>query len=290
MLISIIILNLILNFQLIQKIDPFPEIQGFNKNSEVEVFEQDNLFDYINGAADSYINYDFQKLFLQRYKGKNDKSIKIEVYRHSNQKTAFGIYSSERPSEFNKIDIGYEAYSEHGILNFYQENYYVKIFGYDIDESDKILTAAAEEVAERLENNGVKKDFFSQFPINGRIKNSEKYIHRNFLGYESLNEAFLAEYEIDQNYFELFLIEKEKRDECFNMLNNYFEAIKMEKAGVVEGMIEAEDPFIGSLIFIWADNLILGTVKFSDKDTASEQLKEFHNNIINKNLGQKKGN
>ena len=37
----------------------FPEIEGYQKMGELENYNPDNLYDIINGAADSYIKYDF---------------------------------------------------------------------------------------------------------------------------------------------------------------------------------------------------------------------------------------
>jgi len=77
----------------------FPDLAGFKKTLDYPVFGPENLWDFINGAADTYLAYGFVDLHVAEYKkGKN--VIKIEIYRHSDKIMAFGIYSTERSPSF----------------------------------------------------------------------------------------------------------------------------------------------------------------------------------------------
>jgi hypothetical protein len=69
----------------------FPPINGWVKTGEIQTFSPDNLYEYINGAADLYLKYEFQELQVAEYQGSEKASITVEVYRH---KTPF------MPSEF----------------------------------------------------------------------------------------------------------------------------------------------------------------------------------------------
>ena len=46
----------------------FPEIAGWKQSGEVETFIPKNLYEYINGAADLYLMYDFEELKVEEYK------------------------------------------------------------------------------------------------------------------------------------------------------------------------------------------------------------------------------
>jgi hypothetical protein len=47
-----------------------PEVTGWKKSGEVQTFTPKTLYEYINGAADLYIMYDFQELKVE-YKAKS---------------------------------------------------------------------------------------------------------------------------------------------------------------------------------------------------------------------------
>lgn len=258
----------------------FPEIDGWDKDGEIEIYDPDNLYDYINGAADSYLAYDFEALYLQRYKGAKELSLKIEIYKLSNNLTAFGIYSAERPSNGNWVDIGSQGYMEKEILNFYKGQYYVKIMINRTKETNELLLAIGKSIEERIKGENTLIEAYSLFPEEGRIKYSERYINKNFLGYESLGEAYSISYEIEDNYFDLFLIEKPSTEDCKNMLVDYFESIKIDTALVKDGNIVVKDPYQGNFEIIWKNNIVAGTINYSDADLANNYLASFIQNVL----------
>jgi hypothetical protein len=73
--------------------EAFPELKNWNKSDETREFLPENLFDYIDGAADSYLSYEFRHLWVKEYNNKKGALIRAEIYEHRNEKDAFGIYS-----------------------------------------------------------------------------------------------------------------------------------------------------------------------------------------------------
>src|SRR4030043_1728339 len=108
----------------------FPEVAGWKQSGEVQTFIPKTLFEYINGAADLYITYDFQELKVAEYLNEKKASVIVDVYCHKTPIHAFGIYSQERLSNANFLDIGAQGYIEQNILNFLIGPYYVKINSY----------------------------------------------------------------------------------------------------------------------------------------------------------------
>jgi hypothetical protein len=73
----------------------FPNLKSTGCSSEYPVYTPDDLWDYINGAADGYLALGFIDLNIREYtRGKN--IIKAEIYRFGDDARAFGIYSMER--------------------------------------------------------------------------------------------------------------------------------------------------------------------------------------------------
>ena len=105
----------------------FPEVSGWKQSGEIQTFTPQTLYEYINGAADLYLMYDFEELKVAEYLNEKKASVTVDVYRHKTPTHAFGIYSQERLPNANFLDIGAQGYIEQNILNFLIGPYYVKI-------------------------------------------------------------------------------------------------------------------------------------------------------------------
>jgi hypothetical protein len=108
----------------------FPEMGGWKQDEKPQVFSPRTLYEYIDGAADLYLTYEFQDLNVAEYKGGGKAAVTVEVYRHGDSTQAFGIYSQERLANARFLDIGAQGYQEPNVLNFVAGPYYVKINGY----------------------------------------------------------------------------------------------------------------------------------------------------------------
>ena len=52
----------------------FPDIAGMYKTGLPNTYIPENLYEYINGAAESYLAYGFQELFVQIYENDQKQS------------------------------------------------------------------------------------------------------------------------------------------------------------------------------------------------------------------------
>jgi hypothetical protein len=57
----------------------FPEMPGWNQSGEVQTFIPKTLYEYINGAADLYLAYDFEELKVAEYQNEKKASVTIDV-------------------------------------------------------------------------------------------------------------------------------------------------------------------------------------------------------------------
>jgi len=70
-------------------------VAGWVKSERLLRFEKNNLFDYIDGGAELFLEFGFDKLLVQRYKrvgGKGDEEIAVEIYEMESPESALGIY------------------------------------------------------------------------------------------------------------------------------------------------------------------------------------------------------
>ncbi len=227
----------------------FPDIKGMTKKEMPEIYTPENLYEYIDGAADVFLGYDFQQLASLTYEDKQRHSLIIDIYRHSSANNGFGIYSAEKPLSGDFLDIGAQGYYEKGVLNFVQGSYYVKMSCFDLAGSDKsIMTAAAREVAGRLGPGGQFPLTVTCFPGKGKIENSERYMAQNFLGHSFLHSAFTADYQAERGKFQVFIIEAADAAEARKILESYvkFARGKGSEVSEADGYYHFLDPYYRS--------------------------------------------
>jgi len=261
----------------------FPEMAGWKQSGEIETFIPKNLYEYINGAADLYFAYDFQELKVAEYQNEKKASVTVDVYRHKTPLHAFGIYSQERLTEANFLDIGIQGYYEKGFLNFLTGPYYVKLSTVNTGQEDReVLVAFAKRTAENLGPKGSFPSILSSFPAEGKQKHSEKFIAKNFLGYAFLHSSFTADYELQGKKFKLFVIEGKNKNECRDMIEKYLQTIKSPRKDVTEGRYTLSDPHHGEVDLHWKGVYIWGIININDVDLRSKYLKLFEEGLRKK--------
>jgi len=270
----------IIIFSLVPRVEAkdfkFPEITGWKQSGEIQTFIPKTLYEYINGAADLYLIYDFQELKVAEYQNEKKASVTIDVYRHITPTHAFGIYSQERLPNANFINVGTQGYVEEEILNFIVGPYYVKITGYKIESGgQEVLISFAKKVAENLKEKGTLPALLKSFPLDGKVKNSEKFINKNFLGYAFLHSAFTADYELSGKKFKLFVIEPADKTECKNMIQKYAEQTGKAEKNVIEGRHLIPDPHHGEIELHWQGAYLWGILNVNDPELRSKYLKLF---------------
>lgn len=231
----------------------FPPLQGYKIVTNYPVYTPDNLWDFIDGAADVYLSYNFENLHVAEYKrGKN--VIKVEIYRHKDNIQAFGIYSSERSPTFSFINIGAQGYQTEGSLNFFKGKFYVKMRTYSKSEKTlESLKALALKVADMLPGESAMPKALTEFPEIGKKINEETYIRESVLGHEFLQSAFRALYEVDNTTFSIFIIDKNTTDESRSVVTTWLSKAGVEMDDQTGGKYVFKDGYNGDIFLSWKD-------------------------------------
>ncbi|MBN1234234.1 MAG: hypothetical protein JXA60_12840 [Candidatus Coatesbacteria bacterium] len=68
------------------------KISDFTLKSEISVYNEDNLFDLINGGAEIYIQNGLKKAYAFNYEGNNNKEVEVHIYFFNKADGASMIY------------------------------------------------------------------------------------------------------------------------------------------------------------------------------------------------------
>lgn len=170
--------------------DPLPT--GLAREESPVLYRPDNLFEYIDGGADVYLLYDFQRLLHQNFKA-GDSELTADIYDMGQPENAFGIYSSERSPRYKFLHLGVEGYRSEGTLNFLQDRYYVKL-----SASGAKATAALDSfgrmLSRRIGGMARAPALLAKLPVEHRVAHSEQYIRKDPLGHSFLAPAYVVGY------------------------------------------------------------------------------------------------
>lgn len=251
----------------------FPEVRGWELDVAEAVYTPDNLWDLINGGAESYLAYDFIDLHLADYVSQSGLTVHVELYRHTSLNNAFGIYSIERSPEYNFLEIGGQAYMDEGILNAYSGPFYLKIYTTDEDPAlQEAMQTIAKAIVKELKYGRIKPGLLGIFPDTGKLPNSEEYIAHNFLGLEFLHFAFRAYYE---EGYSLFVIEGKDPGEALKMASAYLEFTRQDIDPASNQSFVIEDRYNGDIPVFISDEYLIGIQGDAGTEALQAVLADF---------------
>jgi len=209
-----------------------PEIMDWSFQEEPQTYIPGTLFEYIDGASEAYLSYDFKELIVGNYQKKgSETTLTLEIYNMGTPLNAFGIFSSERFPESPEAGLGVAGYLEEEVLNFIAGPYYIKLICYNGQENTpQYLKLFASEVEKKIKDKGSLPDIFKCFPEEGRVKNSEKYIKKDFMGFNFLKNGFAVTYRLKGADFDGFVVEAASAADASSLLQKIIDYYAGEKS------------------------------------------------------------
>ncbi|MFH1700203.1 MAG: DUF6599 family protein [Candidatus Zixiibacteriota bacterium] len=103
---------------------------GWTEGDTVRTFVGEDLFLLINGGAEIYHEYGFERVYTQEFEFNSNPAVTAEVFKMKNNEAAFQIYSYKSGGRNQNIEIGDEGRLEQYYLNFRKGQYLITLTGY----------------------------------------------------------------------------------------------------------------------------------------------------------------
>jgi hypothetical protein len=246
----------------------------------LETFNADNLFEKIDGRAESFIQYSVKGMAYAYYHPVGDESNEVQVYifELADALRALGKYGSEKPDEAKALTIGSEGYTTAGSTLFYSGPYYTQIvstkdepkfadFALEIAKriaakqkpggsaAPAVASASAEKGDPEGEGNAnaappvpaavTPEALFGLLPAGpGRANN--KYVAQDVFGYSFLSDVFMAEYSEGRVNWQGFLRPYATPEQAKAVFEKYLTGAKQDGAEVKEVKAEGADRMVVS--------------------------------------------
>jgi hypothetical protein len=250
-----------------------PKFPEWKPTEAVRTFSPDSLFEYIDGAAEAYLGYDFRELAVGEYAATGAKTtVTAEIYDMGAALNAFGIYGAERYPESRFLPIGVQGYYEEGTLNFLAGRYYVKLLAFEAGEKgEEILTRFARAIVSGIKDVGAFPARLAVFPVEGRIANGERFLRRSVLGLKFLNNGYTAGYKKKGQEFDAYLIDCPNEAEAqaaLKSLVEYFSGAGRSVASAGD-RFQAKDPYLKNVRAVRSGAVLCLVTKLADGQEAA---------------------
>jgi len=174
-------------------------LSGWRTEDEPKLYSGNQLYEYINGGADLYLEYGFDQAATLEYKGPDDAVIIVDIYRMASPRAAYGIFSVHSGMKYTPVlDVGTIGALTPYQFTFCKGEYFVAVQALEEgEEADRSLDYFARLVDSRI--SGADTAFpalVRELPSEGLLPQSVTLVH-GVLGLNS--RRYLG----DENHFAL---------------------------------------------------------------------------------------
>ncbi len=282
-------------------------------DGHLETFNAENLYEKIDGRAESFVQYDVTGMSYTNYHPKGDDSgeVQLYVFAFASPLKAFGKYGSEKPQDTETVAIGDEGYTAAGSVSFYRDKYFVqvvstsddpkfakfsedvarivsaKIGGEPLPGSEAPETMAAEAEPAKTEAAISPAALFKLLPA-GPDRTDPQYVAQDAFGYSFFSDVFLADYKEGDVSWQGFLRPYANAEEAKKVFEQYVETAKADGAELTEIDAEGADQMVLSANIGLFDAVFLkgNSVGGANGATGAEPAEKFAREFV-KNLPEK---
>jgi hypothetical protein len=231
-------------------------------------YDRETLSDRINGEAELYFPYGFDRMAAARYGSEKNRAagMDVEIYRMGSLLDSFGMYANYRQKDGRPQNIGAGSNLSDSQLYFYQGRHFIHIQTTGSDAADPdILAECGRTVAARLPGVGNRPPELSVFDRPESVKGSERYLPLNLLGYDFLNRGLMTDAVVEGANLQIFILlnaSTESASATFESYRSQLTQVKIGTDGKSTAFLEGVDPLYGRVIIFRNGGCLAGALKF----------------------------
>lgn len=201
------------------EIMPPEKILGWKVHGKVETYSRETIYDYIDGAGEIYLAYDFSGLLVQRYIKPKSPEIVLEIFDMGSPEDAFGIFSHGQGRQKGDAGIGQGSEYRSSLLCFWKDRFFICIRSErETSHAKKAVLGLGKAIAKNIKATGKKPLLLNYLIEDEFLEKGIRYFHRyeilnyhyfvadrNILNLDEHTKAVLAQYIADRCY--LLLVE-----------------------------------------------------------------------------------
>jgi len=163
-----------------------------------QAYGQDNLWEYIDGAASLFVSYHFATMATATYKAEGVRGVlTVDLYQLPDDLHAYGLYARERAPDVTLEKLGAQGYVTGPACRFVKGRYYAKLaLAPPPKEPREHLLLVARDLSSRLTGSDDIPAVLSVFPMHRQMPNTAVFVAADLLGQSALGSGFLVDYDL----------------------------------------------------------------------------------------------
>jgi hypothetical protein len=218
------------------------DVPGITEGGRPRIYKGTKLFDYMDGGAELYYEYNFEQACVQRYQTPPGE-VTAEIYQMDLPADAYGIYTFDTKGEHPPI--GQDATYERGLLGFWKGRYFVRVFS-ENEELKETILVIGRAIAQKITEEGERPDIVASIPsfwvegdsllyFRGMIALNNSYFlsHENVLSLGEGCEGITLQYAPEKQPLRVIIVRYPDRPQAEEAFQS-FQASGVIKEGVFE--------------------------------------------------------
>jgi hypothetical protein len=256
-------------------------------------YNNETLYDYIDGGAELFLSFGFSKVFNRIYSKENQPDIMVDIFYMNTSYDAFGVFSFSSGKIENNF--GQQSQEPNGAIIFWKNKFYISIISsIETEESKKALTEIAKLIDASITETGPFPEIIKFLPTELLDKESIRY----FRHYVWLNShIFLSDeniLNINQNTQAVLALYNEKKSKTVLLVIKYpddKDAVEAEQKFIKEYNPKLKSSFvIKTKNSKWiglelVNNILIGVFNGTTKASANKLLSSTKK-IISKEINK----
>lgn len=253
----------------------FPEVEGWAVASDVQTYTADNLWEYINGAAELFVEYELETCHTGDISS-GDLVVTVDYYDMGTPLNAFGVYVRERPDP----GMTFPGATEGVVSPPYQAlllkgSRYVKVNVFEGELTDANGRELIEAIAQALPGPTEYPAELDLLPEHGRVAGSAGFQRDGFLGLTELADCLYADYSSDADEtwqgFVILPSAHSSDDATWERLAGAWESLEQDGMSVVY----REIPYRGLVGVVKTEQGIVGASGATDQAQLLSRLNDL---------------
>jgi hypothetical protein len=257
-----------------------------------EAYNNDNLYEKIDGKAPMYQESGFVSLITQRFakKGNSELGLELYLYDMGNVRNAFSVYSRQKRADVVDMNDVPMSYKTSNAIYLAAGKFYIEMVGFaESQELIEAMRSIAKKLIAQLpvdEKDNIKE--LSYFPP-GTVAGTWKLQLANAFGFDGLSNTYSAQYKANDKTVAIFFSKCINADEARKIAKSYNDflisndAKSIPPAGELLKAINANVlDFYGTSEIVFAAGPFVGGVHEADNRQAAEKAAEVLMEHLNK--------
>ena len=250
----------------------FPEVEGWTRTGDVRVYNADNLWQYIDGAAMLFVEYGIRTCTTADMTAAG-VAVTVDLYEMASPLAAVGVF--KRESSGGGADLAgttVAAVSPPYQALMVKGSTYAKVNAYEGELSDAEGRRLLQGLAASIPGETATPEEFSLLPAAGKLPGSEGYQPVSLLGLTELADCLYADYEgSDGDTWQGFVVLPLAASTVWDALVGQWESF--EDSGYT--VLYREVPYSGLVGVTRTESGVFGVSGAADETQLRERLGRF---------------